>query len=72
MTLHKLDLMALLARVAGLSILASDATFQSSIASLAGSYAPKIIAVLGLVSLLATDVLRIIGSPTPTSTGAQK
>lgn len=67
--MHKLDLAALLSRLAGLSILASDATFQSSISTLFGAWGPKILAGLGLTAILATDILRVIGSPTTSTEG---
>jgi hypothetical protein len=60
---HKLDILAIISQVAGLSILASDATFQSSLTILFGTNSPKIVACVGLVAVLASTVLRIVGSP---------
>jgi hypothetical protein len=62
--MHALDLTAILTRIAGLSILAADTTFQTSITTLFGPHGTTIIAAIGLASVVATDVLRVIGSPT--------
>ncbi len=69
--MHKLDIAAIITQLAGLSILASDATFQSSLTLLLGTSAPKIVAAIGLISVLASTVLRIVGSPSTTQ-GASK
>lgn len=69
MRLHPIDTLALLSQMAGLGILAGDSTFQSSITTLAGPFAPKIIAGLGLLALVASTILRIYGSPTSSSKG---
>lgn len=66
--MHKLDIVAIISRIAGLSILASDATFASSINAIAGPYGPKIVAILGLVAVVATDIIRVIAVPTKDST----
>lgn len=68
--MHKLDVAAILAQVSGLSILAADTTFQASLVSLFGMNGPKIVAAIGLVAVLASTILRIIGSPS-TSQGAK-
>jgi hypothetical protein len=68
---HKYDIAAIVSQLAGLSLLASDATFQTSLTTLFGTEGPKIVAGIGLISLLASTVLRIIGSPSSTQ-GATK
>lgn len=69
--MHKLDILAVLTQLAGLGILASDATFQTYLTTLLGPSATKYVAFFGLTSLVASTILRIIGSPS-TSQGAPK
>lgn len=69
--MHKLDIAAIVSQIAGLSILAGDATFQSALTSLFGLNGPKITAAIGLVAVMASTILRIIGSPSTTQ-GASK
>ena len=64
--LHQNDIAALLARTAGLSLLASDATFAQAINTLLPHYGPQVIAALGLISILSADLIRIISVPTTT------
>jgi hypothetical protein len=61
--MHKLDILAIVSQVAGLSILASDASFVSSLTTLFGTNGPKIVAAIGLLAVMASTVLRIVGSP---------
>lgn len=68
--MHKLDLLSILTQASGLGILATDNAFQGYITTLAGKNAPIIIATVGLVAVLASTVLRIIGSPS--FTGVKK
>jgi hypothetical protein len=72
--MHKFDILAIITQFAGLTTLASDVTFQSSLSTLFGSASPKILAVIGLLAVLASTVLRIAGSPssTPSSQGVTK
>jgi hypothetical protein len=63
--MHKADIIAILSRVAGLGILATDATFTSALTTLFGPYGTKIIAVIGLVAIIATDIIRVQSVPTP-------
>jgi len=61
--MHKLDILAIISQVAGLGLLASDATFASALTTLFGLDGPKIVAAIGLIAVLASTVLRIIGAP---------
>jgi hypothetical protein len=70
--MHKFDIAAIISQFAGLSLLASDATFQSDLVIILGSNAPKIVAYIGLVAVLASTVLRVVGSPSTTTIGASK
>lgn len=69
--MHKYDIAAIVSQLAGLSILASDATFQSSLTALFGPNSLKITAGIGLLAVLASTVLRVMGSPS-SSQGATK
>lgn len=62
-SIHYKDLLAILSRVAGLSILITDATFVNSVNSLFGKDGAGILAAIGFVTTLAADLLRISGSP---------
>ena len=64
--MHINDISALLARTAGLSLLASDATFSQAINTLLPHYGPQIIASLGLISILSADLIRVLSVPTTT------
>jgi hypothetical protein len=65
--LHAIDVAAVLARLAGLGILASDVTFQQAIGTLFNGNGAKIVAAIGLVAVIAADILRVIGNPSPPS-----
>lgn len=61
--MHIKDFTAILARVAGLSILTTDVAFTQAISTLLGAHAPSILAALGLLSTLAADMIRIQAVP---------
>jgi len=65
--MHRNDVLALLARIGGLSVLATDAQFSQYITTLFGAQGPKIVAVFGLISVVAADVVRVLSVPTPSS-----
>lgn len=64
--MHSLDITAVLLRAAGLSTLVADQTFTSSINTLFGANGSKIIAVLALIAIIATDVIRVNTVPAQT------
>jgi len=55
-TLHRISVFEILTKLAGLSALVSDATFGTYLTSLFGSSATQIIAVLGLISVVAGQI----------------
>lgn len=70
--MHKSDLFSLVSIFAAASGIASDTIFQANLATLFGAETPKILAALGLVGLCASQVLRVLSNPspsTPSSTG---
>ena len=70
MNLHKLDIASLLSTLVGISALATDAAFQTALAPLLGGSAHEVLAVLGLIGIVSSQVLRTIGSPSTTPVGA--
>jgi len=71
--MSKLNVVGILTRIAGLSVLASDVTFTQSINQLMGPDATKIIPVIALASSLAGEIIHIVqtqpsdpDSPNPT------
>lgn len=66
--IHPADLIAILSRIAGLTAIATDMTFQKSLTTLAGPNATTILAVLGLVGIIATDIIRVTTVPTQNGT----
>ncbi len=66
MNLHKLDIAALLSSLVGISSLATDAAFQTALAPLLGGNAHEVLAVLGLIGIVSSQVLRTIGAPSGT------
>lgn len=66
--MHPIDFYAILTRVAGLGILATDTAFQQTITTLFGEHGTTVIAGIGFISILATDVLRVLANPTQTPT----
>jgi len=65
--MNQKDLIAVLLTLAGLSALATDASFAKSLTTVAGGYAPTILGALGVVSAVAAQILRVIGSPSPSA-----
>ena len=76
MKLSKINTVSLLTRLAGLSAMVADSSFQTSVTAIAGHKAPIILGGLGLLSFFATDVLHAIqlsktpGVSVPTQIGA--
>lgn len=60
---HKLDLASLCSLIVGIASLVSIPLFSDSLTTLAGPYAKDVLAALALAGLIASQVLRIIGSP---------
>jgi len=67
--IHGIDLLSLLTRLAGLSILASDVTFQQALGTLFNGNGTKIVAAIGLVAVISADILRVVSNPSPPSNG---
>jgi hypothetical protein len=65
---HKIDALALLSTVVGVLSLATDATFSTELSTLFGAYAPKILALLSVLGLVCSQVLRVYGNPTTSET----
>ena len=66
MKTHPLDIASILSLMVGLSSIALDSAFQSNLTALFGSYSPKIVAGIGMLGLLASQILRIYGAPSGT------
>ncbi len=64
--MHRNDIVAVLLMVVGISSLTTDAAFQSELSSLFGSAAPKVLAVLGIVGTVGSQIIRILSVPTQT------
>lgn len=62
--IHPADLIAILTRIAGLSALVGDAAFAQSLNALLGPAASTVITVLSLISIVATDIIRVVNVPT--------
>jgi hypothetical protein len=58
--ISKLEIMALLSEVGGLSALVADSMFTSSVNQLCGPSGTKIIAAIGIVSVVARKILQVI------------
>lgn len=54
---HKITVTEILLKIAGLSVLVSDAGFSAALNSLFGHYSTQIIAVIGLASMLAGQIV---------------
>lgn len=65
--MHKFDLASLLACIVGVASLATSAAFAGYVSTLFGPAAPQVIAGIGAAGLIASQVLRIIGSPSTTT-----
>ncbi|HEV7180150.1 MAG TPA: hypothetical protein VIG51_03915 [Candidatus Baltobacteraceae bacterium] len=64
--MHKNDMAAVLTAFVGIGALASDAAFGQYLQLLLGAHAQQILAGLGMVGLLASTILRVLGSPSGT------
>jgi len=62
--MHKNDLRALLLTFVGIGSLATDASFGKEIATIAGTGAPIVLAIVGVVGSVAAQILRVQGAPT--------
>jgi hypothetical protein len=60
---HKLDVASILTLVIGISSLSADAAFSGNLGTLLGGHASQILAVLGLLGTVASQLLRIYGNP---------
>jgi hypothetical protein len=67
MKLHPLDLSAILTTIVGVSALAADSTFQTELTSLLGPQAHKIVAFIGIIGLVSSQLLRTYGAPSTTT-----
>ena len=63
MNFHPADLSALAARIAGLSILLTDANFVHSVNSVLGSNGATAIGILGIITTVAADAIRFAYLP---------
>lgn len=66
--MHKFDAIALLSTFVGVSSLATDATFSAQLSTLFGAHASTILALLGVLGVMAAQVLRVYGNPTTEQT----
>ena len=65
--LNQKDLYAVLLTLAGFGALATDSTFSGGVTALAGPYAPKVLAALGVLAAVAAQILRVISVPSPSA-----
>lgn len=68
MKIHPADLIAVISRIAGLAAIATDITFQKSLTTLFGAQATTILAIIGLIGIIATDIIRVTNVPTQNGT----
>ena len=59
------DIVALASTIAGVCALASAAGFQQSIDALAPGWGVKVVAVLGILGLVAGQITRTLSNPSP-------
>jgi hypothetical protein len=59
------DIISLCAQIAGIAALASAAGFQGAIDAVFPGWGVKTVAVLGLVGLVAGQVVRVLSNPSP-------
>jgi len=65
--MHRFDLAAILTIIVGIGALTTNAVFGDQLASVFGDHAKVIIGVIGLVSTVASVVLRVYSNPSPPS-----
>lgn len=65
--MHKYDVAAILTIIVGIGSIATTAAFGQQLADLFGPVAPKVLAAIGLVSTVASVVLRVLSNPSPPS-----
>lgn len=65
--MHRNDVIALITLLVGIASLAADSTFSSELSALFGAATPKILAVLGILGTVGSQVIRILNVPTPAS-----
>jgi hypothetical protein len=63
---HPVDIAAILTTLVGVSALAADSTFQTELTSLFGAQAHKIVAIIGVLGLVSSQLLRVYGAPSTT------
>jgi len=63
--MSKLNALGILARLAGLSALATDVTFTQGITQLLGPNATKVIAIISVVSAIAGEIIHIYQTQPP-------
>ena len=69
--MHKADIVAIVSTIAAACALGTDAAFGQNLATLFGPSAPKILAAVALIGLVATTISRVLGSPsTPAASAA--
>jgi hypothetical protein len=62
--MHRNDILALVTLLVGVASLAADSTFSGELTALFGVYTPKILAVLGLLGMVGSQVIRVLSVPT--------
>lgn len=65
MKVSALNIVAVLSKIAGLGALVSDVTFANALTSLFGPSGTKAIAAIGIVSVVAGEILHIIDGQPP-------
>jgi hypothetical protein len=61
--MNRLDVAALATLAVGVSSLALDSTFKSNVSLMAGPHAPEILAAIGTVGMIGSQIIRVLGSP---------
>lgn len=69
--MHRIDLLAILSLIVGISSLSADATFSAQLSTMLGGHASQVLAVLGMLGTVASTVLRVYGNPTTAQTITQ-